>query len=69
MEKLLWVLPALACPVGMGFMMWMMMRPGRQQSASAAGGSPQELAQLRAEIDDLRAQQHAVPADVPTSTP
>jgi len=70
MEKLLWILPALACPAVMGAMMWVMMRPGRQHSPP---GGPQEheLTQLRDEIDELRTQQRdrAVPADVPTSTP
>jgi hypothetical protein len=70
MEKLLWILPALACPAVMGAMMWAMMRPGRQQSPPG-GPHEQELTQLRAEIDELRTQQRdrAVPADVPTSTP
>jgi hypothetical protein len=70
MEKLLWILPALACPAVMGAMMWVMMCPGRQQSPPG-GPQEQELTQLRAEIDELRTQQRdrAVPADVPTSTP
>ena len=55
MDKLLYVLPALACPLGMGFMMWMMMRPNKKQ-AEPGRPSPQEqeLARLRSEIAALR---------------
>jgi hypothetical protein len=57
MSQFLYVLPALACPVGMGAMMWFMMRSGRQNAtAPPAGTDPreQELADLREEIDGLR---------------
>ncbi len=60
MQSLLYGLAVLACPVGMGVMMWMMMR-GNRQGASDAGGHDQ-VAQLRAEIDQLKAErgeQHA----------
>ena len=50
----------LACPAGMGLMMWMMNRgPGRTSSAPSdqAGAGPQdELARLRADVDQLRAE-------------
>jgi hypothetical protein len=61
MERLLWALPALACPIGMGLMMWMMMRPGQKQPADASATSARqdELAQLRSEIAALRQAQAA----------
>ena len=72
MRQLLAYLPLLACPVGMGLMMWMMMRPGGRQQPAPSPSQPEpfapsvpdtaamtpaqhaELAQLRAELDELR---------------
>jgi hypothetical protein len=56
MGHLLYYLPALACPVGMGLMMWMMMRPKKNQPADPPRPSTQEqeLARLRNEIAALR---------------
>ncbi|GHG01692.1 hypothetical protein GCM10018777_10440 [Streptomyces albogriseolus] len=56
MANLLYILPALACPVGMGLMMWFMMRPKRGSQADPTGDR-QELTRLRKEIDALRSEQ------------
>ncbi len=55
-------LAALACPVGMGVMMWVMMRGGKQMGqppmpmdSSTDSARETELARMRAEIDELRA--------------
>ena len=59
----------LACPVGMGVMMWLMMRGGRHNQQTGQPPMPMgppfdqtmdretELARMRAEIDQLRAAQ------------
>ena len=52
MELLLVGLVALACPVGMGVMMWVMMRGSRSHQNESA--SDEQVAQLRAEVDQLR---------------
>lgn len=60
MQNLLPYLAFLACPVGMGLMMWMMMRmggskqPSTSQQASMTPAQASEMAQLRAEVAQLR---------------
>jgi hypothetical protein len=71
MDELLYVLPALACPVGMGAMMWLMMRGGGNKAVNLGGAQPdpraQELDMLRSQVADLRARveepRDAVPAE------
>lgn len=61
MDSLL-LLALLACPVGMGVMMWMMGRGQRNGGAaktSTETGGQQQVAQLRAEIDELKADRDA----------
>lgn len=63
MSELLLSLAVLACPVGMGAMMWFMMRgtgPRRAGAAPPREGDPvaeAELQLLRREVDQLRAAQ------------
>ncbi len=65
MPEVLYSLALLACPVGMGLMMWMMMRGGHQSGAAqhsgpgapSAAATDTEITRLRAEVDQLRAAQ------------
>lgn len=52
MDKLLAALPLLACPIMMGLMMWWMARKGHDHAQP--DGQDQDVAQLRAELDELR---------------
>ena len=52
MSQVLWAAAALACPIGMGAMMWMMMRGNH----GAASVDESEIARLRAEVDQLKSQ-------------
>ncbi len=55
-EVSLYALALLACPVGMGAIMWMMMRGNKSQPAEESTTHKQaELARMQAEIDQLRA--------------
>lgn len=58
MSEIFYSLALLACPVGMGAMMWFMMRGGKQQPATPTTEDA-ELARMRAEIDQLRTAQQA----------
>lgn len=55
----LYLLALLACPIGMGAMMWFMNhgQHGSTNARSSGINQEQELARLRAEVDTLRAQQ------------
>jgi hypothetical protein len=57
MQSLLLEVAVLACPVGMGLMMWMMMR-GQSKAAAASEdrSSQQEIQALRVEIEKLKDQ-------------
>lgn len=55
MEQLFYAVAVLACPVGMGLMMFFMMRP--RHAAPAASRGQDELTRLRAEVDQLKAVQ------------
>ncbi len=55
MEQLFYAVAVLACPLGMGLMMFFMMRP--RHTAPAASGDQDELTRLRAEVDQLKAVQ------------
>lgn len=57
MESALYTLALLACPVGMGLMMFMMMRGQTKDSTDQPSGSADrgEVAALRAEIEALKA--------------
>jgi hypothetical protein len=71
MPDLIYLLAVLACPVGMGVMMLVMMRGNHDKHGNQTSGAPSdEVAQLRAEVESLRAQRssNAHPAD-PASTP
>jgi len=64
MDKLLYLLPVLACPIGMGIMMWFMSRGNNTAAPNTAATQPdrntqEEIAILRTEIATLRAGQQS----------
>lgn len=66
MSQLLYSLPLLACPVGMGLMMYFMMR-GNKDDTPRPSTQADELTRLRAEVDQLRAaQQHPIRSESAT---
>lgn len=56
MEGALLALVLLACPVGMGLMMWFMGKGGKQQSNEAGAAAPKSVEQLREEQRRLEAE-------------
>jgi hypothetical protein len=58
MTEVFYGLALLACPLGMGAMMWMMMRGGRGHGSGPSAQESFELGQLRAEVEQLRTEQH-----------
>lgn len=66
MTQLLYSLPFLACPIGMGFMMLFMMC-GKGHEAHGETTHDAELANLRAEVEQLRFSRQV--ADSATSAP
>lgn len=59
MDGTLLALAALACPIGMGVMMWMMMRGQHDNHDGHASANPQrdrEVAELRYEVERLKAE-------------
>jgi hypothetical protein len=67
-DKLVYLLPILACPIMMGVMMWMMMRGNHHTTTGQPDKDTQdEIAALRAEIAALRGGQQPG-AQAPTGT-
>lgn len=65
MPESLLALVLLACPVGMGLMMWMMRRDDARPTDPEAAAKEAELTRLRAEIDHLRAERNRSRPGVP----
>ena len=56
MEQILYPLILLLCPLGMGVMMWLMMRADKTKPRNPSpSDATEEIARLRAEVDELRA--------------
>jgi hypothetical protein len=62
MPEALQSLALLACPVGMGVMMWLMLR-GHGQQHEGTSAQDAEIAALHAELDQLRAAQREQAGD------
>ena len=65
MDKLVYLLPILACPIAMGAMMWLMMRGNHTSAPQTDTATAEEITALRAEVAALRADQ---PGQHTTST-
>lgn len=59
-SEMFYAVALLACPVGMGAMMWILMRGNNRNSSSSGTVGADELTSLRAEVDQLRAPQRPV---------
>lgn len=69
MAEVFYGLAVLACPVGMGVMMWIMMR-GRQRPTADSPTPESEISVLRAEVEQLRdAQREPASQARPTPSP
>lgn len=68
MPESLYALALLACPLGMGAMMWMMMRGKKEPAASQEVSNQAEVAALSAQINRLEAQTRSR-GEVPHETP
>jgi hypothetical protein len=68
MPDLIYLLALLACPIGMGVMMLVMMRGNHGHGGAPASGD--EVARLRAEVEQLRAERPADqrPTDAPSAS-
>lgn len=60
-DKLVYLLPILACPIMMGAMMWMMMRGNHTNTAQPETATQEEIAALRAEVAALRSGRQPTP--------
>ena len=60
MSESLYALALLACPVGMGGMMWWMMRGQNKTAEPDTPAKQAELTALRAELDQLQAERREV---------
>ncbi len=71
MENLLYLLPVLACPIGMGAMMWLMMKMGRDAPSNQSPSDPrtQQVAELQAQVDALRSQVRGTREGLPSQAP
>lgn len=65
MSEALYAVALLACPVGMGLMMWFVMRGSKATPSQSNPINDPELARLRAEVDQLRGQRGSTDGAAP----